>query len=179
MQKIAAQLSFYVGLFLMILGSVILFAANAGISRIAVLPASFALAIGAAFAVLAIRLDKKAQYLFLAALFIQIGLLLLLLALGVFPVLFREVWPVLSVFAGISLLIASANRKNKGSYNYLVPAMVFILLGLIFLLFSLDLLPVSFRRFFLSYWPVLALMSGILLMLLSSGHKRKEKEQGP
>jgi len=142
MNRIAAQLSFYVGLFLMILGSVILLATNAGVPRIAVLPASAALAIGAAFAVLAIRLDRKAQYLFVSVLFIQTGLLLLLLALRVLPVLFKDLWPLLSVFAGISLIVASVHRKNKASYSYLVPATVFILLGIILLLFALDTLSV-------------------------------------
>lgn len=177
MQKIAAQLSFYVGLFLMILGSVILLAATAGISRLSALPATLSLLLGAAFAVLAIRLDKKSQYIFLSSLFMQTGLLLLVNVLKLLPVGLDRLWPVFSILAGLSLIPAAVLRKGSSLYSYLVPSFVFIFLGIVLLFFSLGDFPFSFKRFFLNYWPFAALLCGLLLMLLSFVQQHKNREQ--
>ncbi len=176
LHKIAARLAFAVGLSLMILGSVILVAGIAGASRLAALPASFALIIGISFAVLAIKLNRTSQYLFLSAFFVQTGLLLLLLALKAIPVGFSKLWPLLSLFAGTSLLPAARHRSGLPLSRYLVPALGFVSLGGLLLIFSFDVVPFSFKSFFLDWWPVLLLLVGFLLFLISLNPRDRSKE---
>lgn len=151
----------------MILGSVILVAGIAGASRLSALPASFALIIGTSFAILAIKLNRTSQYLFLSAFFVQTGILLLLIALKTLPVGFPKLWPLLAVFAGTSLLPAARHRSGVPLSRYLVPALGFLSLGGLLLVFSFDMVPFSFKTFFLDWWPILLLLVGFLLFLIS------------
>jgi len=167
MRRLAAELAFIFGLSLMLLGSVLLVATLAGLPRLAILPASLSIVIGAGFAVLAIKLSRRSFYVFLSVFFCQTGLLLLLVAMKVVPGSLANLWPFASVFAGFSLLPAGWTRELGFNGKFIIPALAFLLLGIVLLFFSLGMASVSFKSFILAWWPVLLVVAGLVLTLVS------------
>uniref|UniRef100_A0A7C3EGW2 DUF5668 domain-containing protein n=1 Tax=Gracilinema caldarium TaxID=215591 RepID=A0A7C3EGW2_9SPIR len=176
MQKIASRLSFFIGFSLMILGSVLFIASLSGVAKVATIPATISLLIGVLFALFAFKLVHRLQYMFLAAFFIQMGLFLLLIILHTIPYPFSKVWPAISIFAGTALIPAARFRTHPSLSRFVVPAIAFIILGIVLLVFSLDIVSFSFKKFILTAWPLLLLFAGVLLLLLSLYPKHEEKD---
>ena len=168
---VAAKAVFFTGLLLMLVGCAFLLGSLTGISRLSVLGAFFSVIIGSLCAILAIRLNKRSLYLFFASFFMLVGFFLFLSALRIIPVSFREAWPLISIFAGLSLVPAGWHRYGGLRVRYLVPGAAFIFLGCIMLIFSLDMVPFSFAQFMLRYWPLLMALGGLLLVLIALGTK--------
>lgn len=166
-----ARFVFIIGFLLMFLGSGFLLGNLAGISRISVLTSFLFVIIGSFCASLAIKLNKRALYLFFAAFFLQVGFFLFLSALHILPVSLSRSWPLLSVFCGIALFPTGWRRFGTFRVAYVVPSVAFVLLGSGFLIFSLDLVVFSFRQFILSWWPLLVVLAGLVLVLVSLGAK--------
>jgi hypothetical protein len=164
-RSVSARVIFSVGIVFMVGGVLALFAAIQGISRLSVIIPVFFLAAGAGFAIYAIKLRKRSLYLFFASYFLLIGFFLVLLALKVLPIPFSQSWPLLSVFAGLSLIPAGWHRFTRIHMAYLLPALAFIMLGCVLLFFSLDLAPWSFKQFMLDWWPLLVALAGLILVL--------------
>ena len=173
--RVAAHIVFITGLLLMSFGVAFLLGTMAGISRLSVLWSFLIVIIGALFAVFAIKLDKRSVYLFFAAFFILMGSFLFLSALQIIPFTISEGWPLLSVFAGLALLPARWRHYRTVSYRYLIPSLAFILLGCILLVFSFKMAPFSFKRFIITWWPLLLVIAGIILVLLSLSSKGKSR----
>jgi hypothetical protein len=55
--------------------------------------------------------------------------------------------------------------------NYFVPSIAFIGLGAALMVFSLELVPFSLVQFVGTWWPLLILLAGLILMLVSLGTK--------
>ena len=174
-RRTAAHIVFIAGLSLMILGIIFLLGTMTGISRLSVLWSFLFVIIGAFFAVLAIKLNKRTIYLFFASFFILIGSFLFLSSLQIIPVTLAQGWPLLSVFAGLALLPAGWRHFRAIRYRYLIPSLAFVTLGCILLVFSFKMVPFSFRRFIINWWPLLLVVAGIILVLLSLGSKGVEK----
>jgi hypothetical protein len=170
-RRVVARFVFIIGLLLMFLGSGFLLGNLAGISPISVLSSFLFVIIGSLCAVVAIKLNKRVIYLFFAAFFLQVGFFLFLSALHILPVPFSNSWPLLSVFCGIALFPAGWRRFGALRIAYVVPSVAFVLLGSGFLIFSLDLVAFSFRQFILDWWPLLIVLAGLILMLVSFGTK--------
>jgi hypothetical protein len=77
-----------------------------------------------------------------------------------------QLWPVLVFFCGISLLLAGLYHRNKPGLSYLVPAIVLMVLGPVFMLFSFHIIPYRLRWFMARYWPLVLLSLAILLIVL-------------
>jgi hypothetical protein len=167
---------FIIGLLLMFLGSAFLLGTIAGISRLSVLWAFFFVIIGAGCAVLAIKLNKRSLYLFLAAFFMLVGFFLFLSSLTIIPVSFSQCWPLLSVFAGLALFPAGWHRYGAIRSRYVVPSIAFVALGCLLLVFSFDVVPFSFTQFILHWWPLLVVLAGLILVLISLGTKNKPED---
>ncbi|MDR0730523.1 MAG: hypothetical protein LBF63_02570 [Treponema sp.] len=170
-RRIIARFVFIIGLLLMFLGSGFLLGNLAGISRISVLTSFLFVIIGSFCASLAIKLNKRVIYLFFAAFLLQVGFFLFLSALNILPLPLSKSWPLLSVFCGVALLPSGWRRFGAFRIAYVVPSVAFILLGSGFLIFSLDLVAFSFRQFILSWWPLLIVLAGLVLVLVSLGAK--------
>jgi hypothetical protein len=170
-RRTAARLIFIIGFLLMFLGSAFLIGSMAGISRISVLVSFVFVLIGVLCAVCALRLNKSSLYLFFAAFFLQMGFFLLLSALAIVPVSFSKSWPLLSVFSGLALFPAGWRRYGCLRSRYVVPSVFFAALGSILMIFSLDLVSFSFARFMLDWWPLLVVLTGLVLVLISLGTK--------
>ncbi len=144
--------------------------AGGGSTRIALLASSLVV-IGSGLAVIAVQLKHQSKYLFIASLLIQIGVLLLFVTGGMITQPIRHLWPLLSVFAGLALLPAGWQRYGRLRGNYLVPALTLVSLGIFLLFFAFKVLPFSFKRFVLMWWPLLLLLAGIVLTLVSVGSR--------
>ena len=106
-------------------------------------------------------------FLILAGLFIlQLGFLLLLVDLHVIPYTMRQAWPILVSAAGISLVPAGLYRLKRMRSIYLFPAILLILLGVFFSLFSFRILHVSLSLFMHQWWPALMVVTGLVLVVL-------------
>jgi hypothetical protein len=170
-RRSAARLVFIIGLFLMFLGVAFLLSSIAGASRISVLVSFFFVIIGSLCAVFAISLKKRSLYLFFATFFLLVGFFLFLSALKIIPVEFSQAWPLISVFSGLALIPSGWHRNGAFRSSYVVPAIAFVVLGSALMVFSLDLVSFSFRQFILNWWPLLVVLAGLILVLLSLGTK--------
>jgi hypothetical protein len=170
-RRTAARLVFIIGLLLMFLGSAFLIGSLVAISRTSILISFLFIILGIGGAVLAIKLNKRSVYLFFAALFLQVGLFLFLAALRVLPVPFSQAWPLLSVFSGVALLPTGWHRHGVFRIRYVVSSAAFIMLGSVMLVFSLDLVSFSLSRFVKDWWPLLVVLAGFILVLISLSTK--------
>jgi hypothetical protein len=173
-RKITARLVFVFGLLFMFLGCGFLLSSLAETSGMSVLGSFLFVIIGSVCAFLAVKLNKRSTYLFLATFFLLVGFFLFLSALKIMPFIVRKWWPVLSVFAGIALIPAGWHRYGKVRPRYVVPSTVFIILGCILLIFSLDVVSFSFKQFMLEWWPLLLVLAGLVLVLISLGTGKAE-----
>jgi hypothetical protein len=82
-----------------------------------------------------------------------------------------KIWPFYMVFAGISIAASGFTKVKRAKASFLMPSSVFVMLGLIFLPFSLRLVSMSFARFVRSVWPVLFMGAGIILIFLYVGNR--------
>ncbi|MDR0877297.1 MAG: hypothetical protein LBN21_04535 [Treponema sp.] len=170
-RRTAARLIFIIGLLSMFLGSAFLLASLTEKSSAPVLLSFLFVLAGVGGAVLAIKLNKRSLYLFFAALFLQIGLFLLLKALDIIQLPLSRVWPVISVFAGIALFPSGWHRYGAIRSRYLVPSIAFVVLGSVMLIFSFKLVSFSFAQFIKDWWAVLVVLAGLTLVLISLGTK--------
>jgi hypothetical protein len=178
-RKLTAHIAFIIGLLLMFFGSAFLLGTLEGTTRFSVLRAFFFVIIGALCAFFAIKLNKRSTYLFFAAFFLLVGFFLFLSALHILPFSFSQAWPLLSVFAGIALLPSGWRHFGSFRSRYVVPAVVFVILGCTLMIFSFHLAPFSFKHFVISWWPLLVVLIGLILVLLSLGTKNSASNQFP
>jgi hypothetical protein len=168
-RRIAARLVFIIGLCLACVGIAFLLGTMSGISQRAVFWSFLFVIIGVLCAALAMKQYNQTINIFFAAFFILIGLVLFLTALKIVPLTISRLWPLLSVFAGLSLLPAGWRHYHAFRYSYIIPSVVFVVLGCVLLIFSLKIVAFSFKEFIINWWPLLLLLTGIILVLLSLG----------
>jgi hypothetical protein len=177
-RRLAARLSFIIGLLLMFLGAVFLLGSLEGSSRVSVLAAFLFVLSGALCASFAIKLNKRSIYLFAAALFLMVGIFLFLQAIRIIPFSFSQAWPLLSVFSGLALLPAGWRKYGGFSSRFFVPSCAFVILGCVMLIFSFNVVPFSFSHFILNWWPLLFVLCGLILILISLGTKSSSAVSG-
>lgn len=175
--KILAQSVLWIGILSTILGGGVLFSSAAGGSRLAAVPASLCLASGVLLAFIVIKMHRRSRYFFLSSFLILTGLLMLCIASGVVPYSLFRLWPLLTVFVGLSLIPAGFHRYRAFKARFVVPTLAFLLLGFLFLFFSFKVVPFSFSRFLLDWWPLLLALAGILLLLVSFSAKKTDSEE--
>jgi len=173
-RKFTGNLVFFAGLFLMILGISFLLGVLEGASRISVFVAFLLVVAGAFCALFAIKLNKQPSYFFFASLFMMTGIFLFLSALGIITMPIPRSWPLLSVFSGLALLPMGWRRHGALRKRYIVSSCAFVILGGALLVFSLQMVPFSFRGFIYDWWPMLLLFGGLTLVLISLGGRRSE-----
>jgi len=166
-RKLTASIVFIIGLSLMILGITFLLGSLEQTSRISVFLSFLLVITGASCAVLAIKLNKRSSYLFFASFFLMAGIFLFLSALGIIPLPFSKAWPLLSVFSGLALLPSGWRRYGGFRKRYFVPSFAFVVLGCVLLVFSLNVVPFSFKQFIYTWWPLLFVLGGLTLVLIS------------
>lgn len=175
-RRLIARFVFFSGLVLMSFGSVYLLETFPGTFRFSVFFAFLSVIIGVLCAILALKLNKRSLYLFFAAFFILLGFFLFFFTLKIIPMTFSQVWPFLSVFTGLALFPAGWHRYGKIKIGYVVSSLAFIALGCLLLIFSFDVVQFTFKKFILQWWPLILILAGIILVLISLGTKSKPED---
>lgn len=132
--------------------------------------------VGAGAAFLALSLNKRTVYLFFGAFFIMVGLFLFLAALNILQFSIKKIWPLGAVFSGLALVPVSWRKYGRLHTVFMVPAAFFVVLGGVLLIFSFRIVSFNFRRFVLDWWPLLLVLTGIVLILLALSNKRVERK---
>jgi hypothetical protein len=172
-RRVAARFVFFSGLLFMILGNLFLLGTFSGAVQMSVFIALLFILIGVFCAILALKLNKRSLYLFFAAFFILLGFFLVFLTLRIIPVTFSQGWPFFSVFTGLALFPAGWHRYGKIKAGYTVSSLAFIVLGCLLLIFSFDVVQFTFKKFILQWWPLILILAGVILVLVSLGTKSK------
>lgn len=85
-------------------------------------------------------------------------------------------WPISMISLGITLIPSGYIRYKKMRTIYTIPACVLSALGIVFLLFSLDVIKIPLRTFMAYCWPLVLVICGIILIIYYLyGQKNKVK----
>jgi hypothetical protein len=100
----------------------------------------------------------------------------MILALGGFFVLLSNTvlsavtlyrtWPIFMAIVGVSLLVYALRTTGESRLSLSVPAVGLVVLAAVFLPFSMDLVSADFGRVVASWWPVLLIFFGIVLLIV-------------
>ena len=167
---------FIAGIIFMVLGITFLLGSLEHASMGSVFLAFLLLVVGGFCAVLAIKLNKRSLYLFFASLFMMAGFFLFLVALGIVNLPLSRAWPLLSVFSGLALLPVGWRSHGRIHPRYLVSSCTFVALGILLMVFSLRLIPFSFMSFVQTWWPLLFLLGGFTLVLITISARGERKD---
>jgi hypothetical protein len=94
------------------------------------------------------------------------GLLLLAAESKIFSYKFLEIWPLFVLFCGVCLIAAGFYGKRRLGISYMAPAILMLVLGIFFLLFSTDIIQVTLSAFVVRWLPVGLILVGIVLVVL-------------
>jgi len=175
-RKITATVAFIAGIIFMLLGITFLLGSLEQASKLSVFLAFLLLVAGGFCAALAIKLNKRSLYLFFACLLMMAGIFIFLVALEIVPVPLSSSWPMLSVFSGLALLPVGWRSHGRIHTRYLVSSCGFVILGFALMVFSLRLIPFSLMSFVHTWWPLLFLIGGFTLVLITISSKGERKE---
>ena len=122
------------------------------------------LVLGIIFLFSSLAFTGNSVSLFFGLFFLLMGIVLLLVDSGILPYGFSRMWPTIMIAAALSLFPAGLYRARRVRTVYLFPAIMMLLLGIVFLLFSLRIIPVSFREVAARCWPLLFIVVGFSLV---------------
>jgi hypothetical protein len=92
----------------------------------------------------------------------------------------KKVWPLGMALAGFGGVVSSIIAKKRMKVSLAVPSICFIVLGLVFSVFSFGLAGISFKSFIVVWWPTLLIAGGISLFVaygLSRGGSSRREEK--
>ena len=88
-----------------------------------------------------------------------------ILFFGLLPKL-SELWPVFIIFVALSLFITGRTIGKRFSITYDLMGMIIFFIGCFFLLFSYDVIKISFSQMAVYTLPVLLILAGVFLIVL-------------
>ena len=163
------------GILFILLGIALLLVSNAKHPVIQIpLLTILLLAAGAVSLFFSIAINQRAFFLYLGLNLCFFGMLSLSLAFNVFDLTFYKIWPFGMIFCGASLVPSGYFRYRKMRPAYIFPSVVLILLGLLFCLFSFDILKVSFSKFVACWWPAGIIILGTVLVTVFVIQKKNQ-----
>jgi hypothetical protein len=157
------------GIILALAGSLFLLSSLAVVVNLPIVVSIIIIIIGGLLMVLTIKLKKSSVFLFIAIFQLSIGVYLLLLFSRIFApaFTFAASWPLISILAGVSLFPSGWRHYRAVKFFYAIPALAFVVLGGVLLLFSTRLVAISFKQFMLRWWPLIIIIAGVFLIVLS------------
>ncbi len=117
------------------------------------------------------RRRKNYTWLFLGLVMVFSGIVFLALRAFAPQLGIKQLWPLVMVFIGLSIVPAGYFRARKAKALYLIPAAGFVILGAFFLLFSLEVLSLSLRAFMYRLWPFFFIAAGIIVLGMYIGNR--------
>lgn len=123
--------------------------------------------------IILLNTEKKAYQFFVALIFvgwsIMNGLIAFVLPYGV-----NVWWPCYLILVSIFMLISGLRKYKKLKFGYFMPVLTLFTMGIVFSLFSFDIVKVPFKTVAIILGPVFAFLIGlalILFFLLQQHHK--------
>ena len=119
-----------------------------------------------------LHLEKRSRFIFAATFLGLTGLLFAGIDFDLIAIPLPVIWPLLSLFVGISFSVSGYLRYGKPRAGYVVPAVAFAGLGFVFFLFSSDIINLSFIPVFLWWFPLIlvpTLVSIIIWLFRKNG----------
>ncbi len=77
-----------------------------------------------------------------------------------------QLWPNLAIICGAALFVAGLTVHKKLTLSNVIFSLYLILMGVFFLLFSLDIITIPFSTFASRWWPLLLIAFGLLLIVV-------------
>lgn len=77
-----------------------------------------------------------------------------------------QLWPVLAIICGTAFLAAGLTVNRKLMLSNVIFSLFMIFMGVLFLLFSMDIITVPFSTFASRWWPLLLIAFGLLLIIV-------------
>jgi len=167
LNRISNNIILATGLLFLILGIflLVLFTSDLGLTLHSLRPLLF-LIIGGVILYYAL-IKRREGWIFFPGLFLFLtGILYLLIDLKISQHTIDSLWPVMVINCGIAVLCAGIMHTGRIKLVILIPSTMIILLGVIFLLFSLDIITKSFSSLAAIWWPVILILGGIGLLIV-------------
>lgn len=121
---------------------------------------------------------RRAYLISLGIMLVLDGIFFFLLNLNVFKMGLKSLWPMLVIITGLSFFLVDFFMMRKIRTIFLFPSILLVLLGTLFLMFSLGVVPFSFRRFMTLLGPVILVFSGLGIIAVY-GFQKLNKENFP
>ncbi|MDR1785065.1 MAG: hypothetical protein LBR23_01180 [Spirochaetaceae bacterium] len=109
---------------------------------------------------------SKSYVVFLGLFGFMSGLLLLTSEAKILPNGLGAFWPLFVFFSGICLIGSGFYGKRRLGISYMIPAVLLIILGMVFLLFSTNTIQETLASFAARWLPLGLILSGIVLVAL-------------
>ncbi len=109
---------------------------------------------------------KRASTLFIGLYVFSCGLLFTFIDFNVVDFGMSVLWPLFSVFGGICLIVTCLFKHGKIRGVYLIPSIILVVMGAIFLLFSFHIIRFPFVSFFSKWFPVILIFFGAVLVAI-------------
>lgn len=87
-----------------------------------------------------------------------------------------ELWPFSVIASGISLFVSGIYKFRKVKSSYLFPSLTLVCIGIVFLLFSMHVVKMSFAEFIARIFPILFIVFGGSLIGIFIFQKNRPKE---
>jgi len=111
-------------------------------------------------------LSQNAVVFYISVNFCLLSLAYLLLNARLGDVPIRQVWPIVVVVFGITLLPVGRFHYKKFRTFYVIPSAALTVLGAFFFLFTFKIIKISMRAFFSRFMPFFLIIGGIALIIM-------------
>lgn len=78
----------------------------------------------------------------------------------------ERLWPVSIILAGLTVFLTGVTKDRRVRTTYLFPSVFLAGMGCYFLLFSLNLISMGFRKWISVCWPLFPIFLGVCLIIL-------------
>ena len=126
----------------------------------------FLIGLGSLFLYISFAFKNQSFLVFLGIFLFLCGIIVLLEEVNIIPLPAQDLWPVTVINCGLALIPAGLYKLKRIRTIYFFPAIMLILLGTLFLLFSLGIIKISFVQFINLCWPFFLIVVGLTLIVL-------------
>ena len=116
--------------------------------------------LGAVIFYIALTLIHWALFFFLGLLVFFLGLCMTFVFSNVLPFGPENLWPISVLLCGLCLILTCMFKHRKIRGVYFFPAVLIEILGIVFLLFSMNVIKVSFSVFMAKWGPLVLILAG-------------------
>lgn len=152
------------GLILVLAGLLLILRFYAGFGAEFPVLSALTMMLGAVIFYGAMTLLHWAVLFFSGLLIFCIGLCMTFVFSGVLPLGSENLWPIAVILCGFCLILTCVFKHRKIRGVYLFPSVLIEVLGIVFLLFSLDIIKVSFSTFMSKWGPLVLIFAGAVLI---------------